>query len=465
MEKSLKDMNFDELLRSEGHDCICGKHHSCGVKYLRVGRGVIKLLPEAMKAIGVKRPFLVMDQNTRKAAGEKVESLLDATNIPYRSFTFHTNERIEPDEAAVGAITLAYDPSCDVVIAIGSGVINDCCKVLAYTAHRPCMVVCTAPSMDGYASNCSAMIQNRVKVSPPNACAQAILADTEIMATAPDVMLRAGLGDMLAKYVSLCEWKIAHLVHGDPYCPEIAALVRSSLQKVVDNAPSLMQRSNEALAAVAEGLILSGIAMTFAGNSRPASGLEHYFSHIWEMQALARGKMSDLHGNQVGVGTLLVLWIYEHILNQKIPDFKASRQAVDKFSEEAWEAEVKRIFGAIVPEIFALEEKAHKNDLPARISRLNRIENYWPEIQKIISEELPNRETILHLMSSCGMALYPIDLGLTAQDTVDAFLGSRDIRDKYLTSSFLWDLGWTEETANALKELCEIEEKQRSEEL
>lgn len=459
METPLKDLSFDELLRPEGHACSCGKHHSCGLQYLRVGPGVVKLFPEAMKAIGVRRPFLVMDRNTRKAAGEMVERLLEEAGIDYRSFTFHTDQRIEPDEAAVGAITLAYDPSCDVVVAVGSGVVNDCCKVLAYAAHRPCMVVCTAPSMDGYASNCSAMIQNHVKVSPANACAQAILADTEILATAPDVMLRAGLGDMLAKYVSLCEWKIAHLVHGDPYCPEIAALVRSSFQKVVDNAPDLMQRSDAALAAVVEGLILSGVAMAFAGNSRPASGLEHYFSHVWEMQALARGKTSDLHGVQVGVGTLLTLWIYENILNVDRPDLQAARRAMESFSEEAWRVRVERIFGTTAPEIFALEEKAHKNDPAAHALRLNQIEAHWPEIRKIISEELPRRETVLRLMSSCGMALRPADLGLTAQDTVDAFLGSRDIRDKYLTSSLLWDLGLTEKTADALMALCRKETK------
>lgn len=459
MEKPFTQMSFDELLAPEGHVCSCGGRHSCGLQYLRVGRGVVALLPEAMRAIGVSRPFLVMDQNTRRAAGERVERLLTEAGVPFRSFTFPTGERLEPDEAAVGAIALAYDPSCDVVVAVGSGVINDCCKVMAYAAGRPCIVVCTAPSMDGYASNCSAMIQNHVKVSPANACARAILADTEILATAPDVMLRAGLGDMLAKYVSLCEWKLAHWIHGDPYCPEIAALVRSSLQKVVDNAADLMDRSDAALEAVVEGLILSGVAMAFAGNSRPASGLEHYFSHVWEMRALAQGKTSDLHGIQVGVGTLLTLWIYENILCMEEPDWEQARRAVRDFSQEAWAAQARRIFGNAAPEIFALEARARKNDPDAHALRLERIRARWPEIRRTVADELPRRERVLSLMRSCGMPLTPADLGLTAADAAEAFLGSRDIRDKYLTSSLLWDLGLSEQTARALRKLCEQDEK------
>ena len=404
-----------------------------------------------MAAIGVKKPFIVMDMNTRAAAWDRVRPVLEAAGIAYSVYCYPTAERIEPDEAAVGAITLAYDPSCDVVLAIGSGVINDCCKVLAHAAHVPCMVVCTAPSMDGYASNCSAMIFDHVKVSPANACAQAILADTEIMATAPDRMLRAGLGDMLAKYVSLCEWKLASIIHGDPYCPQIAELVRASLQKVVDHAPGLMARDEEAIGAVAEGLILSGICMAFAGNSRPASGLEHYFSHVWEMQALQHGKSSDLHGIQVGVGTLLVLWLYDHVLDIDHVDLAKAHAAAASFSDEKWRAHMEQIFGTAAPSVFRLEEKAHKNDPAAREARLQTIAAEWPRLKQIIDDELPSYEEVLGIMTRAGMPLVPADLELTVQDTVEAFLGSRNIRDKYLTSSMLWDMGLLEDAAQLLR--------------
>ena len=454
MNKHFSEMSLEEILDRAGHDCSCGKHHACELKYMKIGKGVISSLPEGMARIGVKKPMVVMDGNTKKAAGDLVEKTLQAAGIPYTAFVFPFEGRMEPDERAVGSLTMAVDPTCDVLLAVGSGVINDCCKVVAKACRLPSMVVCTAPSMDGYASNSSSMIQNRVKVSLYNGCPQVIIADTDILKTAPDIMLQAGLGDMLAKYVSVCEWRISHLVYGDPYCEEIAGLVRASLKKIVSHADGLMRREDEALAAVVEGLVLSGISMAFAEISRPASGLEHYFSHLWEMQALRGNIPSDLHGIQVGVGTLLALWIYENILTADALDLDKARAAMASFSQAEWKAQAERIFGSIAPEIIALEEKARKNDPAKHEKRLQIIAEKWDDIQQIIREELPSRESIWQLMKSCDMTMTPADLKLTCQDTVDALLGSRDIRDKYLTSSLLWDLGLLDETAEKIAAAC-----------
>ncbi len=451
MEKHLSQMTLQELIRPEGIRCSCGKVHRCGLKWFKTGSGVIRELPQALAAIGAGRPFVVMDENTRAAAGAQVAAALDGAGIPHVDFVFpHTEGKMEPDEYAVGALTMALDPACDVILAVGSGVINDCCKVAAHTAGKPSAVVCTAPSMDGYCSNSASMIVNRVKTSLYNACPQIILGDTDIVKTAPDIMLQAGLGDMLAKYVSVCEWQIAHLVHGDPYCEEIADMVRTCLQKIIDHADGLMQREDDAVNAVLEGLVISGISMAFAEISRPASGLEHYFSHVWEMLALQRGQSSDLHGIQVGVGTQLTLWLYEHILNIGRPDIARAEQAMAAFSPEEWAARVRRVFGATAEPIFEIERKAGKNLPEGHAERLRLIAENWPAIRGIIDRELPPRERILSLMRRCHMPCTPADLGISRQDTVDALYVSRDLRDKYLTSSLLWDLGLLDEAADRL---------------
>ncbi len=451
MEKHLSEMTLSELTREEGIRCSCGKIHRCGLRWFQAGAGAVKKLPEALAARGRRKPMLVMDTNTEKAAGNRVRETLREAGIAWSEFVFpETEGKMEPDERAVGALTMALDPSCDVVVAIGSGVINDCCKVMAHACRLPSMVVCTAPSMDGYCSNSASMIQNHLKVSLYNACPEAILADTDILATAPDIMLQAGLGDMLAKYVSVCEWRISHIVHGDPYCEEIAGMVRACLKRIVDQADGLMRREPEALKAVLEGLVISGISMAFAEISRPASGLEHYFSHLWEMQALQRGVPSDLHGIQVGVGTLLTLWIYENMLNMETVDRKRAEKAMADFSQEAWEARMKDIFGSITPSVLEIERTAGKNLPETQKEHLDCIHAHWPEIRQIIREELPPRERVYALMQGCGMPLTPADLGLTRKDMLDALLGSREIRDKYLTSSLLWDLGLLEETAEKL---------------
>jgi glycerol-1-phosphate dehydrogenase [NAD(P)+] len=437
--KPFGEMTLDELIGP--HDpCACGREHHVGLKYVKIGQNATRFLPEAIRALGGRRPFVVCDRNTERAAMAQVRAALEGAGIPLSTCVMQ-DEHVEPDERAVGSLCMAFDPACDLVLAVGSGVVNDCCKVLAHTLGVPQAVVATAPSMDGYASDSSSMIRDRVKVTMYNACPGVIVADTTIMKDAPERMLLAGLGDMLAKYVALCEWRIAAIVTGEHYCAEVAGLMRRSLGKIVEAAPRLLERDPEVIGAVTEGLLLSGVAMAFAQSSRPASGLEHYFSHLWEMFSLERGQPSELHGIQVGVGTLLCLNVYDR-LRTITPDRATAEKAMRAFSPAAWEQNVRRVFGRAAQTLIDSEYRQwHKNDPARHAERLTRILNHWDEIRRIIAEELPDTAATFALMRSLGMPARPTDIGVNDQDAYDAFRCSRDIRDKYLTSSLLWDLG------------------------
>ena len=435
-------MTLEELLCPEGHACACGRLHTTGLRRLYLGKGTIASLPDALLAAKSKRPFIVSDENTDIAAGEQVRMILEKHQIPYVEYVFPKHDgHLEPDEYAVGALCMAFDPNCDSVLAVGSGVINDCCKVLAHAVKVPSLVVATAPSMDGYASDSASMIQNRMKITLYNACPVAVIADTDILKKAPEQMMKAGLGDMLAKYISICEWRISHIVTGEYYCENIAGLMRASLSKIRKHASGLLRREEDALENVMEGLVLSGVAMSFAKISRPASGLEHYFSHLWEMKALREGRCSALHGIQVGVGTCLTLNLCDHVRAMK-PDAEKAKTAVAHFSSEAWEAEMRAIFGEKTAEdVIALESHLQKNTPRNHEKRLAKILLHWDEIQQVIHDELPPKNVIVDLMKELQMVTTPQELGLTQQDAREAFFGSREIRDKYLTSSLLWDLG------------------------
>ncbi len=436
----LSSLSLEQLIAPGGHACSCGRHHDTELKYLKIGPGAVKHLAQALDKLNVHKPFIVCDKNTYVAAWDRVEPVLTQAGVNYTLFIM-PGEHLEPDEHAVGSLCMAFDKSCDIIMAIGSGVVNDCCKVLAHTAGLRSMVVATAPSMDGYASNSSSMIQNRVKVTLYNACPSAIIADVDILKNAPQRMLWAGLGDMLAKYVSICEWRISSLVTGEYYCENVAGLVRQSLKKCVDAAQGLNRREEAAVQSVVEGLVLSGMAMGFARISRPASGLEHYFSHIWEMMALDRGTPYELHGIQVGVGTYLTLKLYEDI-RKLAPDKQKAEAFITAFSNHAWEAEMRAIFGGAADAIILNEqEKYQKNTPDAHRTRLANTLAHWEEIQNIIQEELPSASGIERLMQGLGMPTRPKDIGVSDADAFAALIGSRDVRDKYLTSSLLWDLG------------------------
>ena len=432
--------SLETLIAKEGHDCACGRHHSMVMDFLRIEPGAVKYIPEGLKAIGGTKPFIVCDNHTKEAAWSFVEPVLKEAGIEYTLYCFPF-DHVEPDEHAVGSLTMAFDPSCDCVMGIGSGVINDCCKVLCHAIGCKQMIVGTAPSMDGYASNSSSMIRERIKVSLYNAAPAAIICDIDIIKNAPMRMLWAGFGDMLAKYIAICEWRISNLITGEYYCENIAKLMRASLKKIVDNAPGLKTRDEKAVQATVEGLVLSGIAMSYAGISRPASGLEHYFSHLWEMMALDRGTDYELHGIQVGVGTLITLKLYDDIRNIK-PSREVAEKFINEFKNEDWEKMIRSIFGQAAETVIRQEHTIfHKNDKACHAARLTKILEGWDDILRFIDEELPKTEKIAALMKDLGMPMVPADIDINEEDTVNAFIGSRDIRDKYLSSTMLWDLG------------------------
>ena len=443
-------MDLEQLVRAEGYDCDCGKHHVCALKYLKIGRGVLANVPEMVAALGCKKPFVVCDQNTYEVAGKAVCEYLTAAGIAHTLYVIPSGKPA-PDEWTVGSVLMHFDVSCDLLLGVGSGVVNDTCKEVAFKSGRMNAIVGTAPSMDGFASATSSLEVDHVKVSLNNQCPQGILLDADVLAQAPVRMLWAGLGDMVAKYVAICEWRISHLITGEYYCESVAQLMRSALKKIMANVEKLMARDPDAVAAVAEGLVLAGLGMAYAGISRPASGLEHYFSHMWEMMALERGLPYDLHGIQVGVGTMLSLKLYQWIRTLR-PDRARMEAHAAAFDPVVWEAQVRRIFGKTADEIVAIENKTHKNDPERLKKRIDAICAHWDEILRIINEELPAFEPLYDLLKSTGMPLEPRDIDISDEDVINAYLGARDIRDKYLSCSFLWDMGLEKEAAQYLRE-------------
>lgn len=446
----LADMSIQDLLSLQGIHCSCGKHHETQLEYLILGPGALSKLPALLQKAGYSRSFVVCDPNTYAAAGERVLRLLAEAEISCRYLQLR-EEKPEPDEYALGQLCMKFDPSCDCILAVGGGVVNDLCKMLAAAVGKRSIMVATAPSMDGFASSSGSMVVGGVKVSLSCPCPIGVLADTEIMAAAPLRMLQAGLGDALAKYISICEWRISHLVTGEYYCPEIAEMVRRSLKKTVAEADKLLERDFEAVQNVAEALILSGIAMGLAGVSRPASGIEHYFSHMWEMRAFERGEQSDLHGIQVGVGTLLAARLYDWLRGLS-PDREQAEEHMRRFSQEKWEEQMPELFGTAAGEIIAVEHQLKKNEPDKHAKRLEQILNHWPEILQIIEEEVPSYDDIYSLMQKAQMPMFPADLGIEKAQVRQAFLGTREIRDKYVLSSLLWDLGLLEDFAVRLEQ-------------
>ena len=427
--------------------CPCGKYHTIAIDEVVVGSGVVKRLPEFVKRYGSK-PFVVADVNTYAAAGENVCDILTAADIPFGSFVFQ-NKALEPDEHAVGTAFMHLDLTCDVIVGVGSGVINDICKILSNTTGKPYIIVGTAPSMDGYASATSSMSMDGVKVSLNSRCADVVIGDTDILKNAPMHMLRSGLGDMLAKFVSIAEWRIAHLITGEYYCEEVAQLIRTAVKKCVENADGLLKREGKAIEAVFEGLVIGGVAMAYAGVSRPASGVEHYFSHVWDMRGLEFGTKVDLHGIQCAMATVKAVELYEKVLGIT-PDWEKAKAYVEQFDLESWNAELRAFLGSSAETMIALEKKEGKYRKDTHEARFRLIEANWDAILQILREELPAHAELCKLVERAGINCDLNTIGVNTLDARITFKATKDIRDKYVLSRLAWDLGILEELCEAL---------------
>ena len=427
-------------LRTEG--CPCGKEHAFTSKVI-IERNAIERLPALLEEMNVQSAFIFADKNTYSAVEKRMVSAFNESDILTKRFVFES-ECIEPDETNVGLAIMKFDPMCDVVIGIGSGVINDICKIVANVSKKRYIIVGTAPSMDGYASSTSSMTLEGLKISLNSKCADVIIGDLDVLCNAPMKLLLSGLGDMIAKYVSICDWRISRLITGEYYCEEIAELVRGALKKCMDNAEGLLKRDENAVRAVFEGLVICGAAMKFSGVSRPASGVEHYISHVWDMRGVAFGSPVELHGIQCALGTLKAIKLYE-VLKSLSPNKEKALKYVNAFDYGAWREELRAFLGRGAESMISLEEKEGKYDVRKHAQRLEIIIDNWEEIKRIMNEELPDYEHLESVFTRLGLPTKMEDIDLDENIFPKTFKCTKDIRDKYVLSRLCWDLGICDE--------------------
>ncbi len=270
------------------------------------------------------RVLVLSDETTRRYADPFAQKLRDR-GIEAEGFTLPSREPVA-DEAACAAVEERAKQGFGYVLAVGAGTLNDIAKYVTFRLGLPCGVLATAASMDGYASGVTPLIKNGQKVTENAHTVRDILLDTDLLRTAPPLMTGAGVGDILAKYCCLTDWKLSSLLTGEAVDPDAMALMRGALEGCVASLESIRAGGAAGLNDLLRALLVSGYAMVLAGSSRPASGAEHHMSHFLETDFLRRGKPVPLHGVKVGLGTLVSLRLYKRIAGLK-EDFAGKAEA------------------------------------------------------------------------------------------------------------------------------------------
>ncbi len=306
--------------------CSCErKEHRAPVEKCEISCGAIQKLPELLK--DYKKIYVVADTNTYKVAGRQVEEILQRRDMHLRTHIL-TAETVLPNAETVGEIFVnLYDINAkpnifeyaelpDFILAVGSGTINDSCRMVSYRMGIPYGVFGTAPSMDGYVSAGTPFLHDGTKSTVQGTTPRYFIADVDIAKDAPYDMLLAGIGDMFGKYTGLLDWELAREYTGEYFCEEIAAEVLDATNQCLENGYQIKDRAPKTIENIMNGFIATGLGMAFTGNSRPASGSEHIVAHAWELFDVERGRKPNLHGLEVCQATRLVALMYKLVYNE-----------------------------------------------------------------------------------------------------------------------------------------------------
>lgn len=313
------DLQMNEMAQTK-FDCSCGRNHYFSIHDIAIGQGELKSLVPIAQPFIKGKVLMVCDNNTYEAAGQASLKLMEAAGFNVKLLLFDKGEDILiPDECVVGRVLEELDLDITLMVAVGSGSINDLVKFVSSRTKVPYIIVCTAPSMDGYVADGAPLICAGKKISYPACLAYGVVGDTDIMKKAPMHLIHAGFGDVVGKLTALADWDLAVRVIDEYRCDTCVTLVNRALEKCFSKTDDLAKRDEEAILYLIEALTLTGVAMGLVGVSRPASGAEHMLSHYWEMDFIAKGRYPELHGIKVGVATPIIAEFFEE-LSDCIPE-------------------------------------------------------------------------------------------------------------------------------------------------
>lgn len=427
----------------------CGRTHAIRTRRLAQGTGIAGEIGHHLSDLGFSgRCLVVMDRNTRQAAGLQ---LLDGL-APYqpRSQVFDRDD-LHADEQALGSLLIALADRPDFLVACGSGTLTDITRYVSLVTGIPFVAYATAASVDGFASITTPILNRGFKTTFPGVAPEAVFYDPQILAAAPDAMTAAGFGDVMAKIIAMIDWRLAFAVENEDYCPLIAALVDHAVSdclRLADDlavSPADATRRGAACARLMETLLLTGIGMQMMGTSRPASGSEHHISHLLEMRDIQRQRPGSLHGDKVGIGTLISMTIYRRLFaGDRLPDQRPVMPA------GVWESEVRRVFGPLAPAALAINspqppQGAEWERQKQQIDRA--MTQFGYAYIHTFDQLLP---AIRDKIAAMGGPVRPDQLGYSVQDTYDAIAFGKEVRPKFTTLRLAERFGWLYDLADEI---------------
>lgn len=371
--------------------CVCGREHTLETKKVVVEYNALANFEQYMEDVGLagKRRAVVYDT--------MVYQLTEGKHVKADQEIVLEAKGLHAEDTLIEEMMKQLD-NPEVIVAFGAGTIMDFGRYPAYKLGIPFVAIPTLASSDGFTANICSAILNGQKKSTPMCAPILVVADLDIIKGAPARLVASGINDILAKYISLTDWRIAHLIAGEYFCPMVAELAEHALKLMREAADKYAATGVADHEAMTMAQMESGLTMQLLNHSRAASGAEHLMAHLVELHPPRFENAEGIHGECVGVGTFECIKVY-HELAKKTPKAKPFQPLTEEWVREK--------FGErLMPGIM----KENENDVLATFPSQN-IVDHWDEIRELIAQ-IPPVEEMEKLYSDCHCKYRPEDIGI-----------------------------------------------------
>ena len=362
-------------------DCECGRDHELRTKLVVCEYGALKNFDKYMDDCGLTGfRTVIYDTNTYNLP--TMHHVRADQEIVLEAQGLHS------EKGLIENMMTMLERKPDYIVVVGGGTLMDFGRYSAWKLGIPFVAIPTIVSSDGFTADICSIIIDGQKKSIPMQAADAVICDINIVSGAPRFLTIAGVQDILAKYVSIADWKIAHIVSGEYFCPKVCAMAQEALDIMARCANDLAEGKEPDYEAMAYTQMLSGLTMQILSNSRAASGAEHLVAHLVEMKPKGFKNAHGMHGECVGVGTIMCARAYHEYAKRETIEVKPFEPL-----DEAW---VRDEFGALADGIF----KENENDVLKTFDPEN-IKTHWQEIREIINT-IPSADELIELYTKIG---------------------------------------------------------------
>ena len=400
---------------------------------LLIGQNVLNRLPEMFtEQFPGKKAIIIADATTCEVAGKAASVFLRNAGIPQEDSFVFTDPDLHAEYQHIERLEKRLASTDAIPVAVGSGTINDLTKLAAHLTGRSYLCVATAASMDGYTAYGASIIFRGNKQSFNCPAPQAVLADIEVIRNAPAEMTASGYADLFAKVSAGADWILADELGVEAIDPTAWSIVQDGLHEALAYPDGARMGKVESITPLVEGLMLGGFAMQWSRTSRPASGAEHQFSHLWDMTHHTHNGKAPAHGFKVGIATLFLSALYEQLLYHPMEQLDIEACCANWPEWEQQEARARKMFAnAGFIDTVLTETHAKYVTREELAVQLETLITRWPVIKDRLSRQLLPSVEVKRRLQLVGAPVEPEDIGITKPRLRECFLQAQHLRRRF----------------------------------